>query len=77
MGGLILGSLPADLLPIAESLPIPVILTDRIGSGRMAKRFYNTEHGVQITFACRVYFMNHFGYNKHIQIKFLPRTHSV
>lgn len=36
MGGLILGSLPADLLSIAESLPIPVILTDRIGSGRMA-----------------------------------------
>lgn len=36
MGGLILGSLPADLLPVAESLPIPVILSDRIGSGRMS-----------------------------------------
>lgn len=36
MGGLILGSLPADLLGFAESLPIPIILTDRIGNGRMS-----------------------------------------
>lgn len=37
-GGLIFGSLPADLLPVAEALPFPVILTDRIGGGKISSR---------------------------------------
>ncbi len=32
-GGLIFGSLPANLLPVAERLPFPVIVTDVLGAG--------------------------------------------
>ena len=40
-GGLIFGSLPAALLPIAEQLPFPVIVTDTIGGGRISDPIYN------------------------------------
>lgn len=40
-GGLIFGSLPSALLPIAEQLPFPVIVTDSIGSGRLSDPVYN------------------------------------
>ena len=40
-GGLIFGSLPSDLLPIAEELPFPVIVTDSIGTGRISGPIYN------------------------------------
>ena len=40
-GGLIFGSLPAALLPIAEELPFPVIVTDSIGVGRISDPVYN------------------------------------
>ena len=40
-GGLIFGSLPADLLPVAEELPFPVIVTDSIGAGRISGPIYN------------------------------------
>lgn len=40
-GGLIFGSLPSALLPIAEELPFPVIITDSIGAGRLSEPIYN------------------------------------
>ena len=40
-GGLIFGSLPSALLPIAEQLPFPVIVTDSIGAGRISDPIYN------------------------------------
>ena len=40
-GGLIFGSLPAALLPVAEQLPFPVIVTDTIGGGRISDPIYN------------------------------------
>ncbi len=40
-GGLIFGSLPSDLLPIAEQLPFPVIVTDSIGAGRISDPIYD------------------------------------
>lgn len=40
-GGLIFGSLPSALLPIAEQLPFPVIVTDSIGAGRISEPIYN------------------------------------
>lgn len=40
-GGLIFGSLPSTLLPIAEQLPFPVIVTDSIGAGRLSAPIYN------------------------------------
>lgn len=40
-GGLIFGSLPSALLPIAEELPFPVIVTDSIGGGRISEPVYN------------------------------------
>ena len=39
-GGLIFGSLPSSLLPIAEQLPFPVIVTDSIGAGRLSDPVY-------------------------------------
>ena len=39
-GGLIFGSLPSALLPIAEQLPFPVIITDIIGTGRISDPIY-------------------------------------
>lgn len=35
-GGLIFGSLPSELLPVAEKLPFPVIVTDTIGFSRFS-----------------------------------------
>ncbi len=40
-GGLIFGSLPAALLPVAEELQFPVIVTDSIGAGRISDPIYN------------------------------------
>ena len=40
-GGLIFGSLPSALLPIAAALPFPVIVTDMIGAGRISDPIYN------------------------------------
>ncbi|MBR6090237.1 MAG: hypothetical protein IKP86_09915 [Anaerolineaceae bacterium] len=40
-GGLIFGSLPASLLPVAEQLPFPVIVTDSIGPGRISTPIYD------------------------------------
>ena len=40
-GGLIFGSLPSALLPIAEKLPFPIIVTDTIGAGRISDPIYN------------------------------------
>ena len=40
-GGLIFGSLPSALLPVAEELPFPVIVTDSIGAGRISDPIYN------------------------------------
>lgn len=40
-GGLIFGSLPSALLPVAEQLPFPVIVTDSIGTGRISEPIYN------------------------------------
>lgn len=40
-GGLIFGSLPSALLPVAEQLPFPVIVTDTIGTGRISGPVYN------------------------------------
>ncbi len=39
-GGLIFGTLPSALLPIAEELPFPVIVTDSIGTGRISDPIY-------------------------------------
>lgn len=36
-GGLIFGSLPSSLLPIAKELPFPVIVTDQLGIGRLSE----------------------------------------
>ena len=40
-GGLIFGSLPSALLPVAAELPFPVIVTDMIGAGRISDPIYN------------------------------------
>ena len=40
-GGLIFGALPADLLPVAASLPFPVVVTDTIGNGRIGSPIYS------------------------------------
>lgn len=40
-GGLIFGSLPSALLPIAAELPFPVIVTDSIGAGRISDPIYD------------------------------------
>lgn len=40
-GGLIFGSLPSGLLPVAEELPFPVIITDSIGAGRISDPIYD------------------------------------
>ena len=35
-GGLIFGSLPSAMLPVAESMPFPIIVTDWLGVGKMS-----------------------------------------
>lgn len=40
-GGLIFGSLPSALLPVAMELPFPVIVTDSIGTGRISDPIYD------------------------------------
>ncbi len=35
-GGLIFGCLPSAMLPVAEAMPFPIIVTDWLGAGRMS-----------------------------------------
>ncbi len=41
-GGLIFGSLPSYLLPVAVSLPFPIIVTDWIGTGKISNPVHLT-----------------------------------